>query len=270
MEDDKLQLMETLREARERLHSAMHQLNAMTVLNPEALALTRHALTDYLHINAGVLDLLLTDAPATTDAKTLDDLHALRHLTDLMAHTVKRLGLLRPLQREHLHWNPVDLHQMLQRAERYYASPLQRKHLALHVEHTEQAPYVWADRVAVAVVLGNLLSNAITYSPPQRHIWVRLEWDTESVTCLVRDQGPGLSDEEQAQLFRRGVMLSSTPTHGEAQHGYGLAIARELTELLGGTIWCDSTPGAGATFAFRLPLAPDTSEDVPWLTAPPG
>jgi hypothetical protein len=64
-------------------------------------------------------------------------------------------------------------------------------------------------------------------------------------------------------------MLSSTPTHDEAQHGYGLAIARELTELLGGTIWCDSTPGAGATFAFRLPLAPDTSEDVPWLTAPP-
>jgi len=268
MDADKLQLMDTLREAQERLHSAMHQLDALTVLNPDAIALARHALTDYLQLNAGVLDLLLTEAPATTDATTLDRLHMLRHVTDLMAHTVKRLGLPTPLNREHLHLTPVDLHKMLLSAERYYAYALQRKQLVLHLENSEHAPYVWGDRIAVAVVLTNLLSNAIKYSPPGRHIWVRLEWDAESVTCLVRDQGPGLSHAEQARLFGRGVTLSSRPTDGEAQHGYGLAIARELLELLGGTIWCESTPGQGATFAFRVPIASDATEDFPWLTPP--
>jgi signal transduction histidine kinase len=57
-------------------------------------------------------------------------------------------------------------------------------------------------------------------------------------------------------LFQRGVRLSPQPTGGEASNGYGLAVAKELINLVGGSIWCCSTPGHGACFAFRLPAAP--------------
>jgi signal transduction histidine kinase len=58
---------------------------------------------------------------------------------------------------------------------------------------------------------------------------------------------------EQARLFQRGVRLSPQPTAGEASHGYGLAVAKELLDLVGGSLWCRSAPGQGACFAFRLP-----------------
>ena len=75
-----------------------------------------------------------------------------------------------------------------------------------------------------------------------------------SVVCSVRDEGPGLSQEDQAKLFQRGVQLSSVPTGGEPSSGYGLAVAKELIDKLGGDLWCESTLGTGARFSFRLPV----------------
>ena len=77
--------------------------------------------------------------------------------------------------------------------------------------------------------------------------------------CAVRDSGPGLSPEDQAQLFRRGVRLTPTPTGGEPSSGYGLAVAKELVDALGGHIWCESAVGQGSCFAFRLPADRDTA-----------
>ena len=73
------------------------------------------------------------------------------------------------------------------------------------------------------------------------------------MVCSVRDEGPGLTQEDQAKLFQRGVRLSSVPTGGEASSGYGLAVAKELISKLAGDLWCESTLGAGACFSFRLP-----------------
>jgi two-component system sensor histidine kinase/response regulator len=73
--------------------------------------------------------------------------------------------------------------------------------------------------------------------------------------CSVQDEGPGLSQEDQARLFQRGVRLTPRPTGGEASTGYGLAVAKELIERLGGTIWCQSELGQGACFSFRLPAS---------------
>ena len=76
------------------------------------------------------------------------------------------------------------------------------------------------------------------------------------VVCHVQDEGPGLSAEDQAQLFRRGVRLTPRPTGGEASSGFGLAIAKDLIEQLGGRIWCESTLAHGARFSFSLPTGP--------------
>ena len=61
------------------------------------------------------------------------------------------------------------------------------------------------------------------------HVANRVRWQ-------VRDEGPGLSAEEQARLFQTGVRLSPQPTAGEPSSGYGLAVAKQLMDLLGGTI----------------------------------
>jgi signal transduction histidine kinase len=117
--------------------------------------------------------------------------------------------------------------------------------------------------------MDNLLSNAIKYAPPGRQITVSIRaegvlggetpfgpsgvGEGGAYVVLVRDQGPGIGAEDRARLFQRGVRLSAQPTGNEPSHGYGLAVAKELLDLLRGEIWCESELGAGATFLFRLP-----------------
>jgi K+-sensing histidine kinase KdpD len=93
---------------------------------------------------------------------------------------------------------------------------------------------VRTDRVAIAAVLDNLLSNAIKFSHPNGQIWVQVRCGEGCVECRVQDEGPGLSQEDQAMLFQRGTQLTPRPTGGETSTGYGLAVAKELIEKLGG------------------------------------
>jgi signal transduction histidine kinase len=63
-----------------------------------------------------------------------------------------------------------------------------------------------------------------------------------------------MDEKDQARLFQKGARLTPRPTGGESSTGYGLAVARELMEKLGGDIWCESTLGQGSTFSIRLPV----------------
>jgi signal transduction histidine kinase len=86
---------------------------------------------------------------------------------------------------------------------------------------------------------------------------VRLSIEGAYARCSVRDEGPGLTDEDHAKLFQRGAQLSNAPTAGEPTTGYGLAVAKDLIDQLGGEIGCESRRGEGATFFFRVPLYSD-------------
>ena len=142
---------------------------------------------------------------------------------------------------------------MVQRVCSYYQRAADKKKIRLFVGAGIDVPTVWADRVMVAAILDNLLSNAIKYSLPGKEVLIEVRGDKDAAVCSVKDEGPGLSRDDQAKLFQRGARLTPQPTGGEGSTGYGLAVAKELVEELGGKIWCLSTLGHGADFSFRLP-----------------
>ena len=113
---------------------------------------------------------------------------------------------------------------------------------------------VWSDGVAIGTVLDNLLSNAIKFSQPGTTITVSMRRAGRELVCTVCDEGPGMSDADVTMLFRRGAQLEPRPTGGESSSGYGLAVAYDVVESLGGRIWCESTQGVGTSFMFALPL----------------
>lgn len=92
-------------------------------------------------------------------------------------------------------------------------------------------------------VLENLVSNALKYSPPGKHTTVRLEPNNGRVVIAVRDEGPGLTAEDQAKLFGKFARLSAKPTGGESSVGLGLSVAQRMVEGMKGRIWCESGPG---------------------------
>lgn len=102
-------------------------------------------------------------------------------------------------------------------------------------------------------VFVNLLSNAIKFTPSGGHVDVAIAADDETIDIVVQDDGPGFPPERAEKLFERfyQVDMDGTRRHGGA--GIGLALARELVQLHGGTITATSDGRSGARFAVRLP-----------------
>jgi signal transduction histidine kinase len=113
-----------------------------------------------------------------------------------------------------------------------------------------------ADRDKLRQVFSILLDNAIRYSPDGGTVKVGLERKQDTVEVSVADQGIGIPQADQDQIFRkfyRGADAESRS--GPGGTGLGLFIARGLVTAMGGRIWVESREGEGSTFAFELPAA---------------
>ncbi|MEP1035165.1 ATP-binding protein [Ekhidna sp.] len=97
-------------------------------------------------------------------------------------------------------------------------------------------------------VIDNLLSNAIKFSDRGKRIEVSLISENNHHEIVVKDQGPGISEEEQKSLFQAYTTLSNKPTDQEKSTGLGLSIAYKFIEAMGGKIECHSKPGNGTSF----------------------
>ncbi len=119
-------------------------------------------------------------------------------------------------------------------------------------------PQLWidCDRLRIAQVLGNLLTNAAKYNPQPVQIGVRAHVQNGMVAVLVSDNGVGISPDELAcvfELFHQGRQRSAGETDGL---GIGLWLSRQFAELHGGTLTASSGgPGQGAEFTLRIPAA---------------
>ena len=106
-------------------------------------------------------------------------------------------------------------------------------------------------------VLDNLINNAARYSPPGAPITIGVERRSEPIPeaiVWVRDEGYGISEEEQVHIFDRFYRGHVNEQHNVEGLGLGLYISHEIITRQGGRMWLESKPGAGSTFYFSLPL----------------
>jgi signal transduction histidine kinase/ActR/RegA family two-component response regulator len=136
------------------------------------------------------------------------------------------------------------------------------KRLRLDVEIADRPALTYGDPGRLQQIAWNLLSNAVKFTPPDGQIWIRLERD-EGYRLSVRDTGPGIDPGFLPLVFDRFRQQDGTPTREYGGLGLGLAIAKQLVELHGGTITAHSPgPGGGSTFEVFLPsvLSADTAQ----------
>ncbi len=243
-----------IQRAQAELEQALLELEKAPVLDPGSIAFTAHTLNNYLAVTGGTVQLLLLSLTDHPDPQVRVWLQGLGHVTDLMRHAVSQLRTRSATEESKFHCQKWDLSQLVRRTCDYYQRIANGKKITIVYEAPADIAAVWTDPVAVAAVMDNLLSNAVKYSAPGKRIWARLRSEGTGVVCSVCDEGPGLSREDQAKLFQPGVRLSPVATGGEPSSGYGLVVAKDLVDKLGGELWCESTLGIGSCFAFRLPL----------------
>jgi two-component system, sensor histidine kinase and response regulator len=150
----------------------------------------------------------------------------------------------------------ISLKEAASRAIQQHQEAARRKQLVFETVLQGNGALVQADAAALNQVLDNLLSNAIKFSPSGKQIRITVcEPGARFVECQIQDEGPGFTEEDKARMFRRYSRLSARPTGGEPSTGLGLSIVKKLVLAMHGELACQSTPGNGATLAFRLPRA---------------
>lgn len=137
-----------------------------------------------------------------------------------------------------------------------------RKDITLEIDVPEGLPSIVADREKVAHVLGNLLGNAIDFTPEGGRVWIRARAVAGAagpgVRLEVGDTGIGIAPEHHELVFQEFAQVDSTASRAHHGTGLGLTIARKLVELHGGRIWLESELGEGSRFFFTLPLVAES------------
>lgn len=133
---------------------------------------------------------------------------------------------------------------------------LQTNDVRCDLEIDAPLPPLLLDPVRFHQVLTNLMNNAIKYSEPGASIAVRAYVAGDALHISVHDSGPGIAPEDRERIFDRFERGQSPIRHDGSGLGLGLAVVRELTEMHGGRVWVESTPGNGSTFIVSIPLSP--------------
>ncbi|MGB0524376.1 MAG: 7TM diverse intracellular signaling domain-containing protein [Flammeovirgaceae bacterium] len=149
-----------------------------------------------------------------------------------------------------INWEPVDLEQVVTHVVADFRARAEEKdiHLELNTLHLRAR----LDTNYTEQIVENLVSNAIKFTPPGKHVWVEMRNSNGKVKVAVIDEGPGICEEDQKRLFGKYQRLSAQPTGGETSTGLGLSIVKKYVEAMDGHVWCESIEGKGATFIIEF------------------
>lgn len=132
----------------------------------------------------------------------------------------------------------------------------EKKGITIHYDVIKQY-CVFVDTTLFHEVIENIISNAVKYSPLEKNVYITVDETFREhnsfIRIAVKDEGPGLTDDDKQKLFGKFQRLSAQPTGGEHSSGLGLAIVKKLVEAMNGTIYCESIYGQGATFIVEFP-----------------
>jgi two-component system phosphate regulon sensor histidine kinase PhoR len=112
---------------------------------------------------------------------------------------------------------------------------------------------VTSDRTKLAQALGNLLDNAVRFSPTGSLIEIEAVEAGTELQVTVRDHGPGISPEHWGRVFERFYKVDPSRSRAATGSGLGLAITKHLVLALGGRVWTEAAPGGGQVFGIALP-----------------
>jgi len=157
-----------------------------------------------------------------------------------------------------LNFEKSDILEVLREIVFEYSQKAKRKNITVHFTPTSNEYVAYVDINRVRQVLDNLVSNAVKYSPFAKNVYIRIFINTinstkkSAICCEIQDEGPGLSHEEQAKLFKKFSRLSSVPTGNENSTGLGLFIVKKFVNAMGGKVWCESELGVGSKFVVEF------------------
>jgi signal transduction histidine kinase len=263
---ERKQVLETLRSLNETLEIRVQErtaelvkANELNQLKSEFVSMISHDFRDPLNTILLSSGLLQDNHQKLTKAKKLTHFHLIRLAIKDMARLLDEVSLIGKVDLGKLQCQPTPLdleafcHQLIEELQ----LSIGEKHQLVFTSLGELGEAVWDERL-LRHILGNLLANAIKYSPEGSTVWFELIGQEKTVIFRIQDQGIGIPLEDHKRLFQpfnRARNVGPIPGNG-----LGLAIAKRCTEAHGGQISVYSEVGVGTTFTVTLPLLREAFE----------
>lgn len=146
----------------------------------------------------------------------------------------------------------IDLVDLARRAAAICGARARERDIGIEAPKAGEAVPAIGESRRVLQILLNLLGNAIHYAPERSQVWLRAEIEGDKARIVIADQGPGMSEEQQARVFDKFERLGRS---GDGGSGLGLYISRRLARAMNGELTVESAPGQGARFVLELPAA---------------
>jgi signal transduction histidine kinase len=146
---------------------------------------------------------------------------------------------------------PCDLNHIVELVAFEFEPIAAQKSQHLSLQQVATPLVVHGDSLLLQQAVGNLVSNAIRYTPTEGQITIQTQDSQDEFTVIVQDNGPGISPDDQHRLFHPFVRLKSAGR--ERGSGLGLSLVKTVVERHGGRISVESSPGQGTLFAIHLP-----------------
>ena len=227
-------------------------LERSNTLRKQMTADIAHELRTPLTVLSGYLEAMRDGdlAPTPPRLALMDqEVRTLKRLvTDLRTLTLADAGELS------LHREAVVPGDLLERVQAGYAHSAAQLGINLAVDANPDLPEVQVDPERMQQVLGNLVSNALRFTPKEGRITLSAQAEGGVLCFRVTDTGKGIAQADMGHIFDRFYRVDKSRNQSEGESGLGLAIVKSLVEAHGGSIGVESEVGRGTVFTVRLPV----------------
>ncbi|MBL3658856.1 sensor histidine kinase [Fulvivirga sediminis] len=191
--------------------------------------------------------------PERIDEETMKYLNTIEYSAGRLNDMVTRILDVESMESNVLNvqFTEVDLSEILLGIISNYKLIAEEKSITLNYELNKPI-IAEADEDLAYQILENLISNALKFSPRRTTVTINLTEEEGHSLFEVKDQGPGLSEEDKKKLFRKYQKLSARPTGNEISTGLGLSIVKKYTDAINAEIWCESEVKKGASFFVKF------------------
>tara|TARA_B110000305_G_C19444691_1_gene644072 strand:+ start:674 stop:1810 length:1137 start_codon:yes stop_codon:yes gene_type:complete len=245
-----------LKYSKDRLVNANHKLRELVNDKNEFIGMASHELRSPLSSIMGILQIMMEDEE-TSKEQIEDDLNVMFAASEQMLNLINNLLNVNLMDEGKLIVNSdiVNLNEVVASTVQTYSNRAEAKEQKILIETDGELEPVYVDPILLMQVIGNLITNAVKFSPKGTTISVRVKRKAGNVVCEIADEGPGFTKEDFGKIFQKFSKLSARPTARESSNGLGLSIVKRLTEVMNGTVECESESVKGATFTLSFPRA---------------
>ncbi|MBI2759260.1 MAG: HAMP domain-containing protein [Chloroflexi bacterium] len=246
--------------SRDELGQLATSFNRMSSDLARSLNLRRQMTADIAHELRTPISIILGHAEAVHDGilpASSETFEIIREEAERLEHLVDDLRTLSMADAGELKlaFRPYAPQKLLRDAQKIYSHQARQKKVSIQTKAESDLPEIEVEPERMKEVLGNIIDNALRYTPENGQITLSARRVADMIELRVQDSGPGVAPDELDRIFERFYRIETSRARDTGGSGLGFAIAKSLVEKHNGRIWAESKPGEGLTILIRLPVS---------------